>query len=91
MQSDVASLSAQVSCQEAQLADAKDRAQQDRLQLSDVLRTARLDAKSDDALQQLNEQLKSLKQQVGIPGYPGALPWYDWLVCVKLKFFFLGR
>lgn len=61
---EVSSLSAQVNCLEAQLADARERAQQDRLQLNDVLRTARLDAKSDNALQQLNDQLKSLKQQV---------------------------
>lgn len=47
-----------------QLRDAEKRSETDRLQLLEVLKTAKLNSGSEDALVQLNEQLKTLKQQV---------------------------
>lgn len=48
----------------AQLRDARNESERTKQELSDVLRTAKLDKNSDDVIGQLNEQLKSLHQQV---------------------------
>ena len=57
-------LSAQVEELTTRLHASDEKLEKQKQQLNDVLRTAKLDANSDDALDQLGEQLRALQKQV---------------------------
>lgn len=68
LRSEATRASAEVLSLTGRLTEAEKRAESDREHLSELLKTARLDAQSENALQELNDHLKSLKQQVcGVP------------------------
>ena len=61
---EVERLTSQIHEVNAQLRDAKKESERTKQDLDEILRTAKLDRESENAIGQLHDQLKSLQQQV---------------------------
>ena len=61
---EVERLTSQIHEVNAQLRDAKKESERTKQELDEILRTAKLDRESENAIGQLHDQLKSLQQQV---------------------------
>ena len=61
---EVERLTSQIHEVNAQLRDAKKESERTKQEMDEILRTAKLDRESENAIGQLHDQLKSLQQQV---------------------------